>query len=412
MATRLGSSGYMKLPPNASRGRGQPRVWMMRSSGSFVSHSSLTPSAKICGFSRVTPCHCAPRLPQRAARALGQHGDARREVRGGLAAAAVAALPAGGGAHAAHGLPVHEQGVDREAGKDVDAHPLGLVAQPAADLADAGREVPRVVHGRGRGDLDLPVLAQQVDGFLDDLVLERKVLVLELGKELAEGARVHHGAGEVVLAQGAGLVQHGDLGLAQGAAGLGVLLDQARELDGARQPGRAGAHDHHVHLDRLGVGRVGDDHPLARKRRLVADGKNGACGVCHVARARLRVCLVVWLPEVAADYTGCGGGPQRARAAHGRRFPRRDSAATLTNCGGRWCRGARPRRTPGAPPALPHKLRGGGRYERLPDPRLSDRRPSPMAYPCCPCRSGPVRRPVWGSGRSCPWRRGGAAWCR
>ena len=54
----LGPSGYIQLPPNASAGRGQPRVWMTRSSGRSVSHNSFTPSAKSCGFEDVTPCHC------------------------------------------------------------------------------------------------------------------------------------------------------------------------------------------------------------------------------------------------------------------------------------------------------------------------------------------------------------------
>ena len=47
----------MKLPPKASVGTGQPSVWTMVSSGRLVSQISFTPSAKICGFSDVTPCH-------------------------------------------------------------------------------------------------------------------------------------------------------------------------------------------------------------------------------------------------------------------------------------------------------------------------------------------------------------------
>jgi len=57
----------MKLPPKASVGTGQPRVWTIVSSGRFVSQISFTPSAKICGFSDVTPCqssHACERLPR------------------------------------------------------------------------------------------------------------------------------------------------------------------------------------------------------------------------------------------------------------------------------------------------------------------------------------------------------------
>src|SRR5438876_397395 len=70
---RFGSSGYTKLPPNASVGSGQPSVWITRSSGRFVSHSSFTPSAKICGFSDDTRCHwhhawaSNPRVPSASA---------------------------------------------------------------------------------------------------------------------------------------------------------------------------------------------------------------------------------------------------------------------------------------------------------------------------------------------------------
>ena len=59
----------MKEPPNASLGSGHPMVWMIRSRGFFTSHSSFTPSAKICGFSEVTCCHSShawesgPRVP-------------------------------------------------------------------------------------------------------------------------------------------------------------------------------------------------------------------------------------------------------------------------------------------------------------------------------------------------------------
>ncbi len=56
-AIRLGPIGYMKLPPNASVGSGQPSVWITTSSGFFVSQTSLTPSAKICGFGERMFCH-------------------------------------------------------------------------------------------------------------------------------------------------------------------------------------------------------------------------------------------------------------------------------------------------------------------------------------------------------------------
>src|SRR5438876_8475154 len=59
----------MKVPPNAVLGSGQPSVCITASRGRFVSQISFTPSAKICGFVPVTPCHSRyawasiPRVP-------------------------------------------------------------------------------------------------------------------------------------------------------------------------------------------------------------------------------------------------------------------------------------------------------------------------------------------------------------
>ena len=59
----------MKLPPNASSGSGQPRVWITEPSGFCVCQTSFTPSAKICGLGEPTCCHSrqpwlsSPRVP-------------------------------------------------------------------------------------------------------------------------------------------------------------------------------------------------------------------------------------------------------------------------------------------------------------------------------------------------------------
>ena len=55
------------------------------------------------------------------------------------------------------------------------------------------------------------------------------------------------------------------------AASFLIALDQAGQLDGAGQPRRPRAHDHHVHLDRLGAGRIAQDEAIERERRLMAD---------------------------------------------------------------------------------------------------------------------------------------------
>jgi hypothetical protein len=77
-----------------------------------------------------------------------------------------------------------------------------------------------------------------------------------------------------VLAQTAGLLQDADVELRHAATALLVALHQPGELDGAREPGRPGAHDEHVHLDRLGARWIAIDEPVEREGQLMAGGQN------------------------------------------------------------------------------------------------------------------------------------------
>ena len=63
-------------------GSGQPRVWMTRSNGVFVSQSSFTPSAKIGGLSDGHVLPLQPGLGQGPARAFREHRDLRDHVGG------------------------------------------------------------------------------------------------------------------------------------------------------------------------------------------------------------------------------------------------------------------------------------------------------------------------------------------
>jgi hypothetical protein len=68
------------------------------------------------------------------------------------------------------------------------------------------------------------------------------------------------------------LLEHRDLDGPDSASPFLILLDQARELDGAGQTGRPAADEHDVHRDRLRVGRIRTDEPVHRKVRLMARG--------------------------------------------------------------------------------------------------------------------------------------------
>ena len=201
-------------------------------------------------------------------------GDAGGDVGGRRvrrAGRAVAIEAGRRGADAADRVPFHQQRIHREAREQVDPQLLGPLAEPADDLADRRREVAAVVHGGRRGDPERLARRQEVHRFGVHVAAEGKVGVLEVGKELAEGARVDDRTGEIVLAQAFGFLEDGDIEI--------VVLGQPRQLDGARESGRPRTHDRHVHLERFGGRRVGEDQPVERERRLVAGGQNRGHGV-------------------------------------------------------------------------------------------------------------------------------------
>ena len=180
----------------------------------------------------------------------------------------VAVEPRRRGAHPAHRVALDQQGVHREAGEEVDAEPLGLLAEPAHDLAERGGVVAAVVHRGRRRDAVRASFGEEIDGFAGHRLAEREVAGAEVGEELAEGAGIDDGAGEAVLAQAPGLLEHADVDSPR------PFRRQPRQLDGAGEPGGPGADDQHVHLDRLGRRRVVQDEPVEGERALVADGKD------------------------------------------------------------------------------------------------------------------------------------------
>ncbi len=122
-----------------------------------------------------------------------------------------------------------------------------------------------IAHRRRSRELGRALLLQQVDRLLLHLLAqEREVAVLLVREQLTQGARVQHGAGQIVLAELAGLLENRDLDLAEAAARLVVPLDEPRELDGPGEPGRACADEHDVHRDRVGVGLLVPDQRLGK----------------------------------------------------------------------------------------------------------------------------------------------------
>ena len=163
-----------------------------------------------------------------------------------LAVLADAHVAGGDAAHRAV-LVVEHLGAG-EARIDLDAQRLGLLAEPAADVAQADDVVAVVVHQPRHqeiGEAERAGLGEEQELVVAHLGLERRALLLPVGNELVQPDRIDHGAGQ-------------DMG-----ADLGALLDQADrhfvvalggellETDRRRQPGRAATHDHHVIFHRL-----------------------------------------------------------------------------------------------------------------------------------------------------------------
>ena len=118
---------------------------------------------------------------------LGEDGNLGSQIHGRhvvRARLAFAVETRGGGAHTDDTVGFDQQSIHRKARKHVDAESLGLLSQPAHDLADRGQVVTVVPHGGGRGDPDRLVLRKEVDRLLADPAPERKITDVEFRKEL------------------------------------------------------------------------------------------------------------------------------------------------------------------------------------------------------------------------------------
>src|SRR5256885_7730368 len=134
------------------------------------------------------------------------------------------------------------------AGIDLDAEPLGLLSQPAANVAEADDVVPPVPEAFGQekirhpersgpGEKKKPVLAHRGR--------ERSAAGLPVGEELLERARVHHGAGQDVRPDLRALLDHANAQCER------VLRRELLQADRARESCRPAAHHDHIELNRF-----------------------------------------------------------------------------------------------------------------------------------------------------------------
>ena len=194
-------------------------------------------------------------LGQRPAAALGEQRvagaqfHAALEVVGGFAVLADAHVAGGDADDAAVFLQQFRGG---ETGIDLHAELLGLLAQPAHDIAERDDVVAVIVHLRRRRQLERPVLGQEQEAVLACRRVQRRTLLLPVGDEFVQRARLDHGAGQDVAADLAGLFHQADRHVG------GQLLQPDRR----RQAGRPAADDHHVELHRFPLGQLLRHFPL------------------------------------------------------------------------------------------------------------------------------------------------------
>ena len=190
---------------------------------------------------------------QRPAAAFGKHGLARAQFHAalkmgrGVAVLADAKVAGGNAAHRAGLIKQHLSG--RKPRIDLDAEGLGLLAQPAADIAETHHIVAMVVHLRRGGQVDGTGGGQVHEAVIGGRGIERGAERAPVWQQFVERARLDHRARQDVRTHLRSLVHHADRQRLSGRFG------QLAQADGAAQSRRAGPYDHHVVFHEFAFGR-------------------------------------------------------------------------------------------------------------------------------------------------------------
>ncbi len=150
-----------------------------------------------------------------------------------------------------------------EAGIDLGAELLGLLAEPLHDVAHADDVVALIVHLGRRRQRPRTLGREKLEPVLGDRRMKRGLPRLPVRNQLVQGARLEHRAREGVTTELGRLLEYADRDLA-------LALDaQLAQPDGGREAGRSGTDDDDVELHALAF----HDLPrLARFSRMVAPG--------------------------------------------------------------------------------------------------------------------------------------------
>jgi hypothetical protein len=134
---------------------------------------------------------------------------------------------------------------DGEARKDVHTETFGLLRQPRSELPERDDEVAVIVHGRKvhgpARQLQRTGARHQPHVVLDRGDFHAWVIGAPIRQQFLQRRRFEHRTGEGMRADGGAFLQDAD-----GHVGLELL-----QANGAREPRRAGADDHHLILHRV-----------------------------------------------------------------------------------------------------------------------------------------------------------------
>ena len=183
-------------------------------------------------------------LRERAAAALGDDGLTRVQLHPGLEAGLALAVAADAhvpGDDALHRAVVAVQHLGRrEAREHVHAERLGLLAEPAAHVAQAHDVVALVVHLRRRRQAPRPRLGEEQEPVLRSGRVERRPALLPVREQLVQRTRLDHRSGQDVRAHLGALLHQAHLQLAA------VLLGELAQPDRRREARRTAADDDDV----------------------------------------------------------------------------------------------------------------------------------------------------------------------
>ena len=197
------------------------------------------------------------RLRERAAGAFGEQRvfaaqfHAAREAVLGLAIAADAHVARGDAGNGA--VLVVEDFARGEAGIDLDAELGRLLAQPAAQRAEADDVIAVIVHQRRHQNVRQRKVAggaQEQEAVLAHGCLDGRAFFLPVGDQAVQADGIDDGAGQDVRADLGALLQDDDREL------LACRQRKLLQANGSRQPRGARANDHNVEFHGLPFGEI------------------------------------------------------------------------------------------------------------------------------------------------------------